>query len=312
MFNARIEEVFISSPSDAIDDKKGIKEAIYDFNANHGKSSGFIFLPVTQESHGYSEMGAHPQTILNRQAVNQCDLLIGCFRSRFGTATDSFGSGTEEEISIHMSKSHHVAIFFSEEQVKPTVDNLEQLKKLNDFKERIRFYGVCENYSSTEDLRNKVVKNLLNYSRRISERGSALPDSEEIIDYSGVDLPRSSLAQLAQIKSDFRNNFYKAQIEWGQIAIKFTEEKYRNVAGWLNKILNETQARLLVILNSKEIYLTEDLDKLGRKAYSLTFDPLTFEGSNGKVPNLDEMEELLILMAIVDAKDWSDYDGAID
>jgi hypothetical protein len=271
MFNARIEEVFISSPSDAIEDKKGIKEAIYDFNANHGKSSGFIFLPVTQESHGYSEMGGHPQTILNRQAVNQCDLLIGCFRSRFGTATDSFGSGTEEEINIHMRKSHHVAIFFSEEQVKPTVENLEQLKKLNDFKERIRFHGVCENYSSTEDLRNKVVKNLLNYSRRISERGSALLDSEEIIDYSGVD-----------------------------------------VAWWLNKILNDTQARLLVILNSKEIYLTEDLDKLGRKAYSLTFDPLIFEGSNGKVPNLDEMEELLILMAIVDAKDWSEYDGAID
>ncbi len=65
-------------------------------------------------------------------------MVIALFNKRFGTPTNHFGSGTEEEIEIACNAGKQVFLFFVEDIHNSENDNPEQKSLLDAFKERIR------------------------------------------------------------------------------------------------------------------------------------------------------------------------------
>jgi hypothetical protein len=300
MFDADVEEIFISSPSDAKMDKEAIVETIHLFNARFGKSRRLVFLPVTQESLGFSQMGKNPQTTLNEQAVDQCDFLIGCFKARFGTKTELFGSGTEEEIDIHIKKKNHVAIYFSEEAIDRSSCDLRQLKKLEDFKRRIGSEGYYESYSSITDLKEKVLKNLVSYADRENAKRTRFSS----LGSENHSLSPRMLESVNEVKSKFLNLFYMTNSKWGPSQVGSSPGQWDFFVERINSSLINLGRELSVIFRGQANDLVSDFSDLITHSSSLSSDHWVHGGDQG-IDNFNlGMESLMTSMRFLLNRDW--------
>src|SRR5216684_9295766 len=96
--NTIVFRVLIASPSDVERERETVANAIGQWNAAHSTSMGVMLEPIRWETHAYPATGDYPQGIINRQIVDDCDVVVGLFWSRLGTATPTAASGTIEEI----------------------------------------------------------------------------------------------------------------------------------------------------------------------------------------------------------------------
>ena len=93
-YTATIFKVMIASPGDVSAERGIVRDLLYEWNVVHADSTQTVLLPIGWETHSVPEMGDRPQAIINKQILNDCDLLIGVFWTRIGTATGEFASGT--------------------------------------------------------------------------------------------------------------------------------------------------------------------------------------------------------------------------
>ena len=54
-------------------------------------------------THTTPEMGNDPQTLINKQILEDCDLLLGVFWTKIGTETEKYPSGSVEEIEKRLN-----------------------------------------------------------------------------------------------------------------------------------------------------------------------------------------------------------------
>lgn len=95
---AAVLRILIASPSDVLEERRRLTEVVHDWNATNSAATGIVLQPVKWETHAYPASGDRPQGIINKQIVDDCDIVIGVFWSRLGTATGMAPSGTAEEI----------------------------------------------------------------------------------------------------------------------------------------------------------------------------------------------------------------------
>ena len=103
-YDAKVFKIMIASPSDVLEERKIIRQVIYEWNDINSESRKLVLLPTGWETNSSPEMGGKPQEIINKQILEKCDVLVGVFWTRIGTETDEFISGTVEEIEKHI---HH-------------------------------------------------------------------------------------------------------------------------------------------------------------------------------------------------------------
>jgi hypothetical protein len=84
-FESRVFQLLIASPSDVADERSVITDLVEEWNYANSRERGVVILPLAWETHTSPEMGAPPQTIINRQIVDECDLVVGVFWNRLGT-----------------------------------------------------------------------------------------------------------------------------------------------------------------------------------------------------------------------------------
>ena len=152
--------VMIASPGDVASERAIVRDVIYEWNAVNSNSRKIVLLPIGWESHSSPEMGASPQTIINNQVLSKCDLLIGVFWTRIGTATDDYLSGTVEEIEKHITAGKPAMLYFSSQPVAMDTVDLEQVAKLKSFKESCRSRALYESYDSHADFKEKFYRHL--------------------------------------------------------------------------------------------------------------------------------------------------------
>ncbi len=112
-YSASTFNVMIASPGDVASERAIVRDVVYEWNAVNAASRKVVLLPVGWETHSSPEMGATAQTIINRQVLSKCDLLVGVFWTRIGTATEHHLSGTVEEIEGHISAGKPAMLYFS-------------------------------------------------------------------------------------------------------------------------------------------------------------------------------------------------------
>ncbi|MFM6281891.1 MAG: DUF4062 domain-containing protein, partial [Dolichospermum sp.] len=95
---AKLYRVLIASPGDVADERAIVREEIARWNAMHSETMKIVLLPIGWETDATPDLRERGQAVINRQLVDNCDLLIGVFWTRIGTPTPEAESGTVEEI----------------------------------------------------------------------------------------------------------------------------------------------------------------------------------------------------------------------
>jgi hypothetical protein len=152
--------VMIASPGDVDPERTIVREVIYEWNAVNSMSRKVVLLPVGWETHSSPEMGEAPQTIINRQVLSKCDLLVGVFWTRIGTATERHLSGTVEEIEEHIAAGRPAMLYFSTRPVAPDTYEPEQYQKLKAFKEACKTRGLLQMYDTLTEFKEKFYRQL--------------------------------------------------------------------------------------------------------------------------------------------------------
>lgn len=159
-YDARVYNVMIASPGDVASERAIVRDVIYEWNAVHSLARNIVLLPIGWESHSSPEMGSSPQEIINNQVLDKCDLLVGVFWTRIGTATSEYASGTVEEIERHIETGKPAMLYFSSQPVAMDSVDVEQFQHLKRFKESCQKRGLYEGYDSHSDFRQKFYRHL--------------------------------------------------------------------------------------------------------------------------------------------------------
>lgn len=113
----------------------------------------------------FPQSGGCPQNLLNSQLVEQADIAIAIFWTRFGTPTDNYQSGTEEEIELLTSSNKQVFLYFLDKPVPPSQtsspDYIKERKKIDAYK--ATYNGVYRDVSDENELQEKIVCDLKLY-----------------------------------------------------------------------------------------------------------------------------------------------------
>src|SRR5471030_2439313 len=134
-YKAKVIKVMIATPSDVAEERRVIRDTVYEWNYVHSEDKDLVLMPVGWESHASPSMGERPQAIINKQVLENCDLLIAAFWTRLGTPTGKASSGTVEEIEEHLKAGKPAMIYFCSKPVALDTVEEKQRKALAKFKE---------------------------------------------------------------------------------------------------------------------------------------------------------------------------------
>jgi hypothetical protein len=157
--NVNIYEVLIASPGDVPNERRVLAEVIEDWNAAHAKAMNCSLQARRWELDAIPEMGETPQGIINRQLVDDADLLFAVFGNRLGSPTGVAASGTAEEIERLRETRKPVLVYFSQAPL-PRNHDADELRRLNEYKEKLKEEGLYCEFSDLEDLRRKASRHL--------------------------------------------------------------------------------------------------------------------------------------------------------
>jgi hypothetical protein len=155
VFDAHVLKLLIASPGDTGPERDATEEAFIDWNNARAEREQIVLVPWRWERHAVPELGGAAQSIIDRQAVDACDLVYAVFNARLGTATDDAVSGTAHEILRAHAAGKPVHVWFSTGGY-PADITPEELKRLQDFKNDLQTQSLLGTYGSVEDLQSKV------------------------------------------------------------------------------------------------------------------------------------------------------------
>lgn len=157
--NITVYDLLISCPSDVAEYVDMLEKEVLHFNNFFGRFNNVIIRTRHWSKDSYSESGI-PQELLNKQIVDSSDLALAVFWTRFGTPTENYGSGTEEEIERMLAMGKQVFLYFLDKPVCPSKINQEQYKKIQTFMNKHKNEGIFFNVPDEKTLANKFRENL--------------------------------------------------------------------------------------------------------------------------------------------------------
>lgn len=157
--NITVYDLLISCPSDVAEYVDMLEKEVLHFNNFFGRFNNVIIRTRHWSKDSYSESG-NPQELLNKQIVDSSDLALAVFWTRFGTPTENYGSGTQEEIERMLAMGKQVFLYFLDKPVCPSKINQEQYKKIQTFMNKHKNEGIFFIVPDEKTLANKFRENL--------------------------------------------------------------------------------------------------------------------------------------------------------
>lgn len=145
--------LLISCPGDVKNEVALIESAVDEFNELYADPLGITIKTRHWSKSSYAQSGGKPQALLNEQFINKCDAAVAIFWTKFGSPTDEYGSGTEEEIEIMLQTGKQVFMFFCDKPISPSQMNEDGYKKIKAFREKYKDRGIYFTYSSDEEFK---------------------------------------------------------------------------------------------------------------------------------------------------------------
>lgn len=142
----RIFKCFVGSPADTNREREICDKVFEEINNSIGDSLGFRIESKKWEKDTFPAFGKDPQDVVNKQLGDNYSIFVGIMWKKFGTPTPRAESGTEEEfLNAHeiwkKNKELNIMFYFNKESIPPDDIDIEQLKKVREFKKTISSYG---------------------------------------------------------------------------------------------------------------------------------------------------------------------------
>ncbi|MCD8445678.1 hypothetical protein [Tenacibaculum finnmarkense] len=221
-YESTVYRILIASPSDVDEEREVVSRIIQDWNDLNSFNKKIVLLPVRWETHSSPTFGVRPQEAINKQLVDDCDLLVGFFWTKIGTPTGEEIGGTVEEIKRVSKAGKPVMLYFSKRGKDPSLIDLEQLQSLNKFKSEVYKTALVENFNSIVEFRDKLSRQLEMKIRELQERkdgnknlitfsfvdettGNLTTDSKEL-SLERIDLPDKKVEELIKKDERLKNN----------------------------------------------------------------------------------------------------------
>src|SRR5258708_146889 len=120
----------IGSPSDLTEERLEATAAVNEWRAQHADAEGVVLLPDKWETHAMPVSGVRPQSGINDQLVDHCDILVRMFWTKLGAATGVPASGTVEEIDRVVAADMPAMLYFSRRKAaKDKIDPKQAAKR---------------------------------------------------------------------------------------------------------------------------------------------------------------------------------------
>lgn len=129
--------IFLATPSDVTEEHDIVREALSDWNLFNSRQLGVRLALVTWRNTAYPTVGKRSQQAINEQALDETDIVIGIFWTRFGSPTGVAESGTEEEIRRGIAAGKRVMLYFSDRPAPPSKTNAAEREKIDRFKKEL-------------------------------------------------------------------------------------------------------------------------------------------------------------------------------
>src|SRR5215469_11160230 len=174
--NSIVFRVLIASPSDVERERDTVARAIDQWNAAHSTSMGIMLEPIRWETHPHPASGDYPQALINRQIVDDCDVVVGVFWSRLGTPTPVAASGTIEEIERLRARGERVLLYFSSANLPQDYDR-KQFDQLQEYKQRLNKDTLYREFATPDELGRKFSQHLAKVAHELAQEVKAKPQS---------------------------------------------------------------------------------------------------------------------------------------
>jgi len=224
--NATILKVFLSSPSDVVEERELLNQVIQDINGLWGDEFGIVLQLVMWETHTYPDVGTDPQSVINRQIGDDYDVFVGIMWTRLGTPTGRALSGTVEEFErayrryLETSAQISIMFYFREPPTSSDPEDLEQYARIEEFRRSISERGVFYRaYSMAEDFRRFVSLDLIRQVQ--SWRSSGVLDIEPVT--QGVARPEELVERFVEFMEVAQQNFREVTTTDGRLLAIFDQ-----------------------------------------------------------------------------------------
>jgi hypothetical protein len=218
--------LLVSCPGDIKSEIKLIDQAVEDFNERYSDTIGIIVRTKHWRKSSYAKSGGKPQALLNEQFVNECDAAVSLLWTRFGTPTDEYGSGTEEEIEIMLAAGKQVFMYFSDKPIPPSQHDPQEYGRVQAFREKYRDRGIYFTYSSEEEFSKLFFAHLSQHFLSAKKVADLKEERAPQLLLRGID-KNGTLCETAPIQP-FRLNS-KHSVERYRIQIA---QMYQDIAGF--------------------------------------------------------------------------------
>ncbi|MBM6914980.1 hypothetical protein H6B33_06135 [Gemmiger formicilis] len=285
-------DLLISCPGDIKEEIEVINRTVQKFNDQFSDTLGISIRTRHWSKNSYPQSGGKPQALLNEQFVKKCDAAVALFWTRFGTPTDEYGSGTEEEIEIMMDAGKQVFLYFSEKPISPSKMDSEGYQKVQALKQK--YNGIYFSYCTAEDFESSFYAHLTQYFLSVKAVADAKLQRKSQLVLRGIDVDghlcetptvldfkfntsKDSKIQLAEIKELYRkiDSMHMGQ----RLPVKKdgSEKSPWNAFAYMGDSLfppvtvdQKLQETIVAVAKSLEIPLSDDFFHLGNLSQNIT------------------------------------------
>jgi hypothetical protein len=162
----RVVRIFLSTPSDIVDERRAFVALVAEVNdvVSFLAPERNVQLKALQyQTDVYPDIVGSAQEAVDKQIPETYDIHLGIMWKRAGTPTSGYPSGTIHEFE-HARETREktgkpIIMFYFCEQAIPvprTLEEIDQLKTVVEFRERVQTMGLTGAYSTTIEFRERV------------------------------------------------------------------------------------------------------------------------------------------------------------
>lgn len=201
--------IFIGSPDDVQEERKIIEQAIKETNRYYKHDNNIPELDLIKLDTDVRSMivDQEAQTVIDKQIEGKYNVFIGVLWKKFGSPTENYGSGTEQEFNNALEKhrqnpdSMDIMFYFCTKGVSDLKDvNAEQLLAVQNFKNKLQDKkGLYKEYTSIKDFEEKIKNDLI---KLVTEKITFKENEQDIENDGLIDLIENYLDSFNESKNE--------------------------------------------------------------------------------------------------------------
>lgn len=306
MYDAKVLEVLIASPSDTTKQRAAIHDAVVRWNETEPRHFGVVLLPVMWETHTYPDLSAPAQPVINKQVVDRADIVIATFWTILGSPTDDAESGTVEEIERARKAEKHVLLYFCDMPVAPLDNDTATLDALKAYKERVKSEGLFSSYSSIYELREKVRNDLARLVHDRVENGDLASSATRRDNASGATDAKAERTAVTGALNEIRSQLRGHVTKWQSIVASFEGDYSADTRQLLAKEVEQVILSVVqqVATVAPDAPVLQELPAVAQEAHTVAATMLYLDGGRSFSQLTDGCIELVRRVSGLVQQDW--------